>query len=249
MDRNTLYAFLLSSFAGLSTLIGSIIIFIKSDKKNTIISLSLSFASAVMLTVSIFDLLPEAYSLLENKVNHFPLIILELIFFNVGIIISTFIEKRISKKEEGLYKTGITSMLAIILHNIPEGIATFMAGCTDIKLGIALAMAITFHNIPEGISVSVPIYYATKSKKKALLYTFISGISELFGAVVTFLFLKSFINNYIMSFLLATIAGIMIHISIFELFRTSLKYGNRKKTMFYFTIGIIFIFFNHIIFH
>lgn len=65
-------------------------------------------------------------------------------------------------------------MLAIILHNIPEGIATFMATTSNIKLGIALTLAIAFHNIPEGISISVPIYYSSNSKKKAFNYTLIS---------------------------------------------------------------------------
>lgn len=57
-------------------------------------------------------------------------------------------------------------MIAIILHNIPEGIATFVATNSDITLGISLAIAIAMHNIPEGISISVPIYYSTNNKRK-----------------------------------------------------------------------------------
>ena len=91
--------------------------------------------------------------------------------------------------KENLYRVGIISMLAIILHNIPEGIATFISTTKDTSLGISLATSIAFHNIPEGISISIPIYYSTKSKTKAILYTFISALSEQIGAILTYLFL------------------------------------------------------------
>ena len=91
-------------------------------------------------------------------------------------------------------------MIAIILHNVPEGIATFISSSKDISLGISLAIAITLHNIPEGISISIPIYYSTKSKFKALLYTFISGVSEPIGALIAYLFLSKYINDFIIFF-------------------------------------------------
>lgn len=151
-------------------------------------------------------------------------------------------------QSNGLYRVGIISMLAIILHNIPEGMATFMAGNTNLHLGIALTIAIALHNIPEGISISIPIYYATGSKKKAFLYTFISGLSELFGAIITYLFLKPFITDQIMGYLFAFIAGIMLHISLCELLPTSWKYKSRGVTLFYLLIGFLFMFLNHILF-
>ena len=113
------------------------------------------------------------------------------------------------KDNKGLYKVGIISMLAIILHNIPEGIATYMASNTDIKVGISLTLAIALHNIPEGISISIPIYYSTKNRLKAIGYTMISALSEPFGAIITYLFLQKYINNTIMGFLFAVIAGII----------------------------------------
>lgn len=136
-------------------------------------------------------------------------------------------------------------MLAIILHNIPEGMATFMASNKDKSLGIALTIAIALHNIPEGISISIPIFYATGSKLKAFSYTFISGLSELFGAFITYLFLQPYINDRVMGILFAIIAGIMMHISIYELLPTSLKYHKKKITLVFFIIGILFILINH----
>ena len=139
-------------------------------------------------------------------------------------------------------------MLAIIIHNIPEGIATFMATNSNIMLGISLTIAIALHNIPEGISISIPIYYATNSRFKAIFYTFISAISEPFGALLTYLFLSNFINDRIMGCLFGIIAGIMIHISLYELLPTANSY-NKKGIMFlFFIIGVLFMIINHFVF-
>lgn len=248
MNKQVIYAFILTLFAGLSTMIGCIFIFIGKDDKK-IISSSLSFAAAVMITVSFIDLLPESFNMLSNKFYLFPSCIIILICINIGILFSFFIDKYIPKSENGLYRVGVISMLAIIAHNIPEGMATFMVGAKDLHLGIALTTAIALHNIPEGISISIPIYYATGSKKKALWYTFISGISELFGAVITYLFLKPFIKDVVIGYLFSIIAGIMFHISLTELLPESLKYNNRKNTIMYFIIGFLFIFISHLIFN
>lgn len=139
-------------------------------------------------------------------------------------------------------------MLAIILHNIPEGIATFLSTENNISLGLSLAIAITLHNIPEGISISVPIYYAKKSKIKAFTYTLIAGLSEPLGALIAYLFLKNIVNDTLMGILMALIAGIMLQIAIYELLPTSLNYKNKKTTIKYFILGIIFMTINHLLF-
>ena len=252
MDKVTLYSFLLTTIAGLSTLFGSSIIFIKNHNKNKIICASLSFAAAVMITVSFTDLIPESLELFTTKYTNIFSIILILIGINIGFILSSFLDKYLPSNQTNengkLYRVGIISMLAIIFHNIPEGMATFMAGSTDLKLGISLTIAIALHNIPEGISISVPIYYATKSKSKAIIYTLLSGLSELFGALITYLFLKPFISNTVMGLLFSIIAGIMLYISIYELLSTSIKYKMKRITILCFIIGMIFMFVNHIIF-
>jgi len=149
-----------------------------------------------------------------------------------------------TQNNNGLYRVGIIAMIVIIMHNIPEGMATFMATNTDLSLGITLTLAIALHNIPEGISISVPIYYSTNSKKRALLYTFISGISELFGAILTYLFLKPYMNDLVLGILFSIIAGIMMQISIYELLPTSLKYKNKSITYLFLIIGVIVMIIN-----
>lgn len=245
--NQTLFSFLLTSLAGLSTLIGSIVIFLNKKNKINIIISSLAFASSVMIFVSFTDLIPESYNLLKNIFNKIPLTLIMLIGINIGIILSFYIKKYIPNNENNLYKVGLISMIAIILHNVPEGIATFMASNKDINLGISLTLAIALHNVPEGISIAVPIYYSTNSKIKAILYTFISGLSELVGAILTFIFLKPLINDLIMGILFLIIAGIMIHIALKELLTTSLSYKNKKLTSLSFILGIVVVIINHFI--
>ena len=93
----------------------------------------------------------------------------------------------------------------------------------------------------------MPVYYATKNKKKAIGLTFISGMSEPLGAVLAFLFLKPIINNTIMGALFAIIAGIMTYISIIELLPAALQYKEKKKTLISFLIGILFMYVNHML--
>ena len=238
--------FLLTTLAGISTLIGALIIFFKKKNNNIIIS-SLGFAGSVMIMVSLTDLIPEAYHLIIKDHNLFESIILILLFMNVGIIISMLIDKYLPNTNE-LYRVGIVSMIAIILHNIPEGIATFVTSSSNIGLGITLALAIAAHNIPEGITIALPIYYSTNNKLKAILYTFISGLSELFGAIIAFLFLKPIINNTNLGVLFAIIAGIMIHISIYELLPTSFKYKKYGLSIIWIILGMLFILISHNLF-
>lgn len=235
-------AFLLTSLAGLSTMLGIIPIFIKIKNKDKIIASSLAFASGVMFCVSVTDLIPESINMLRNYFNGIEVISLSFLFIVIGIITSSLIDKYLpSTNYESLYKVGIISMLAIILHNIPEGIATFISTTKDTSLGISLATSIALHNIPEGISISVPIYYSTKSKFKTFIYTFISATSEPLGAVITYLFLLPFITDTLLGLLFSFIAGIMLQISLTELLPESLNYDYQKTTKIFFLIGIIFM--------
>ena len=247
---NNMYAFLLSTIAGISTLIGFLFIFIKKDKEN-IISKALGFASGVMLTISIIDLIPNSLLLIIKNYSLIYTLFLLIIGFLIGIIISSMIDKKVENKSKNslkLYKLGIISMIVIMMHNIPEGIATFITTTNNVKLGIILTIAIALHNIPEGISISIPIYYSTNNKLKAFFYTLISGMSEPLGALISYLFLSKFVNNTILGIIYAVIAGMMINISINELYKEAINY-NKKNTFIYFVIGSTIMILNHLLFN
>jgi ZIP family zinc transporter len=149
-----------------------------------------------------------------------------------GADVSDMDDKAKAKKFRKLYNMGIFTAIAIAIHNFPEGLATFAGALTDPALGIAIAVAIAIHNIPEGIAVSVPIYYATGSKKKAFFYSFLSGLAEPVGAAIGFFLLYSFFNEITFGILFASVAGIMVFISLDELLPTSREYGTAHLSIY-----------------
>lgn len=230
------FSFLVTFIAGLSTLLGLIPIYFKIKNINILISLSLAFAAGVMLSVSINSLLIESFNLTNNLLS-------VILFVLVGILISKIINKILKNIDNKLYKLGIMNSIALMIHNIPEGILTFSTTTININLGLQLALSIIFHNIPEGISISVPIYYSTNSKKKAWFYTIISGFSEFLGALLTYIFMYRYINDSFIGIILALTTGIMIYISLVELVPNSLSYKQKKITYISFIIGYIFMLF------
>ena len=244
--NNTLLAFLLTFIAGFSTMIGVLVIFIKKKNHDKIVMASLAFAAGVMITVSVTDLVPESLVLLSNNLSKITTIVISFLGLLLGIVISMIIDYYLPDKptkDKSLFKVGIISMIAIILHNLPEGIATFVATSSDVKLGLSLAIAIARHNIPEGISISVPIYYSTGSRKRAIFYTLVSALSEPLGALLAFIFLKNFVNDTVLGILFSLIAGIMLQISFCELLPTARRYNNKKYLLLFFVIGVIFMLF------
>ena len=123
-------------------------------------------------------------------------------------------------------KTGTLTAIAIAIHNFPEGIATFGVALGDAKLGIIIMLAVALHNIPEGISVYIPIYYATRNKKKSFLYAFLSGIAEPIGAFIGYLVLRPYLSESLIAGLLAFVAGIMVYITFDEILPAANRYEN-----------------------
>lgn len=234
-------SFLITILAGFSTMIGVFPIYFRRKSQDVLIPICLSFAAGVMISISLFSLIPEAIEAVSQSFVLFPAILIVSIFIVIGILFSSVVDQKIEKRfsNNQLYKLGLISVIALMFHNIPEGITTFISSNQDLKLGITLSIGIALHNIPEGISIAVPIYYATKNKKKAILLTFISGFSEFFGAILAYLFLAPIITSLGLGIILALAAGIMIHISIYELIPTAYQYSIYLKTSLAFLLGFI----------
>lgn len=241
--ENVLFALALTLFAGLSTGIGSAMSLLSKKFSPKFLAVSLGFSAGVMIYVSLVDIFPKAKDSLSlafgDKQGH----LLTVIAFFAGIALIAIIDKLIPSYEnpheiknieklndtpdnqKKLMRMGLFSALAIAIHNFPEGLATFMAAMTDPTLGISIAVAVAIHNIPEGIAVSVPIYYATKSRKKAFWYSFLSGLAEPVGAIIGYFILLHFFNDATFGMIFAGVAGIMIYISLDELLPTAEEYG------------------------
>jgi len=229
MTDTILTAFLFSLIAGLSTGLGSLAAFFIKDFKHRHLSLLMGFSAGVMIQISFMELLFSA-------VVETGFLNANIAFF-VGIATIAAIEFLIpheyeeekltdkEKKNKRLMKTGLLVSAGIAIHNFPEGIITLFGTIKDPHLGLVLLIAIALHNIPEGISVFMPIYYATKNRKKAFLWSLLSGISEPIGAIIGFFVLFPFINAFVLNLALAFVAGIMVFISFDELLPLSLSHG------------------------
>jgi ZIP family zinc transporter len=139
-----------------------------------------------------------------------------------------------------LMRLGMFTALAVTIHNFPEGLATFMAALHEPKTGLAIAIAIALHNIPEGISVAVPIYFASGSRRQAIVYSLLSGLAEPVGAAVAYVFLLLFLGGQemppqVMGLTFGFVAGIMVYISLDELLPSSRAYGRGHDSI----IGVV----------
>ena len=244
MENNVLFALGLTLFAGLSTGIGSLIGFMSKEFNPRFLTIALGFSAGVMIYVSMVEIFVKARDSLSISFGDKMGYVLTVVSFFAGIAVIALIDKLIpsyenphemnveqkikdstDEQKSKLMRMGMFSALAIGIHNFPEGLATFMSGLTDPTLGVSIAVAIAIHNIPEGLAVSAPIFYATKSRKKAFVFSFLSGLAEPVGALIGYFVLRSIFNEATFGVIFASVAGIMVYISLDELLPTAEEYG------------------------
>ena len=254
--NGTISALLLTLIAGAATGIGGALVLFKKRISSNFLAGALGLSAGVMIFISLAELLPEAQAeiMATGSMRHGETFVLLAFFAGMGII--TLIDFLIPEyenpheasglslgahtpavdmlshagNEKAMQRLGLMSAFAIAIHNFPEGIATFIGALNDPQMGAGITFAIAIHNIPEGIAVAIPIYYATRSKGKALLYATLSGFSEVIGALLCLAVTSLFgieLTGSSMAFplILSAVAGIMIYISLDELLPTAEKYG------------------------
>lgn len=235
-------AFILSLIAGLSTGLGGCISLFIKKLSMKFLAITLGFSAGIMLYISMVEILDEARSLLNISFGPKTGLLYTLMSFFGGMIVIILINKLIPndikinnivyhdnlKMKNKMFRLGIFTAIVIAIHNFPEGIATFVSSFHSLTHAVPIVLAIALHNLPEGILVSVPIYYATNDKRKALMYSFMSGMIEPLGALIGFLILLPVINNVVFGLLYGFVAGIMVFISLDELFPTAIEYGGNS---------------------
>lgn len=262
-----LFAFLLSLLAGLSTTIGSVIAFIVKKPNPKFVSFIMGFSAGVMIFISFVELLLSSIASIGYLLGVFFFFLGMGTMFLIDVLVSHKYEFENSievlvnengsykphlhyghrhrkkfngeKKSLKIEKTSLFIILGVFIHNFPEGMATFIGTLAEINLGLILTLAITLHNIPEGIAVSMPIYAYTGSKKKAFKWSFISGMSEPVGALITGLILFPFITPALLSALLGVVGGVMVYISLDELLPASRSLGKEHHSILGIMSGMI----------
>jgi zinc transporter, ZIP family len=263
MDSALVLAFAVTLFAGLATGIGSTIAFFTQTTNKSFFALSMGFSAGVMIYLSFAEILPKAKGYIESETGSVEAAAIAAGALIGGMVLMAVIDalvpsganphentqvellgtpqstiEGVGVERERLLKMGVFLALAIAIHNFPEGLATFLLVLDDPQIGIALAVAVAMHNIPEGIAVSVPVYYATKSKVKAFRLSFLSGLAEPAGAVIGYLILASFLNDFVMGVLFAAVAGVMVFLAIDTLLPTARNSSRGHLTVYGFMLGM-----------
>jgi len=222
-------ALLITTAAGLSTTIGSVLGLISKKPSPRFLAGALGFSAGIMLMVSFLELLPQGIAKIgfgNAQLGFFGGI---LAFFFIDYLIphefAGHVDHSSQMDNRRIYRTGILLAVGIGIHNFPEGMATFFGSLVDLRLGLAIAVAIALHNIPEGLAVSIPIYAATGNRRKAFFWSFLSGVAEPVGAIVSILFLYQFMTPVFLGWLLVVAAGIMVFVCIDELIPISCSLG------------------------
>jgi len=243
MDSALLLAFAVTLGAGLATGIGSTIAFFAKTTNKGFFALSMGFSAGVMVYLSFVEILPKATGYISEYFPEVQAAALAAAALVGGLVLMALIDAVVPSganphentqvelmnqpatldetQNKALLRMGLFIALAIAIHNFPEGLATFLLVLDDPQIGIALAVAVAMHNIPEGIAVSVPVYYATKSKLKAFRLSFLSGLAEPAGAVIGYLILAQFLNHLVLGVIFAMVAGVMIFLAIDTLLPTA----------------------------
>ena len=258
--NNVTAAFLLTAAAGLSTGIGSLIALVTRRTNTKFLAFTLGLSAGVMIYVSLVELMAEAQAALGEVWGPRPGAAAAVAAFFGGMLLIGLIDRLIPSEENPhevktvecmgpecpvpprqdrkLLRTGLFTALAIVVHNFPEGLATFVTALQSPTLALPIVAAIAIHNIPEGIAVSVPVYYATGSRRRAFLFSFASGLSEPLGALVGWLVLMPFMSDALHGLLSAAVAGIMVFISVDELLPSAREYGEHHLSIYGLVAGM-----------
>ena len=287
--KNVWIAFGLTLFAGMATVVGSVIAFTAKRTDYRFLSVATGFSAGVMLYISFVEIFFKGVDALAERFGETGAHWINAGSFFGGMLLIGLVDSLIPAAENPhetrseaetrplhdpmapkpdfqslsqssvgspdfhkhhanhkLLRMGLFTALAIGIHNFPEGLATFLAAIEDPSLGLAIAVAIALHNIPEGISVSVPIFYASGSRKKAFFYSALSGLAEPIGAIIAYAAIRLFLGGNggmipaeVMGILFGGVAGIMVYISLDELLPTSRAYGKGHDSIFGLVAGML----------
>lgn len=243
VHNSFLLAASLTLFAGLATIVGGFLSFYAKRTNTRFLATSLGFSAGVMIYVAMLELMNKARDILTVGLGSATGNWAAVLAFFGGMLSIALIDKFIPSLEDSpgalasgtggtnnpkLLRMGLLTALAIGVHNFPEGLITFFSSMQDPVMGLSIAAAIAIHNIPEGIAIAAPIYYSTGSRRRTLLWVFLSGVVEPIGALAGYLVLTAFFNSMVYGIIYAAVAGIMVYISFNQLLPAAREYGGHK---------------------
>jgi len=234
-----LIALLTAIGVGASTIIGSMASFFVKRVSHKVSDAIMSFAAGIMLSATFFSLILPA---LLNK-NDTPFVIL-------GVISGAFLIRIIDKivphihnliepdqKDGELHKV-ILFLIAIAIHNFPEGLAVGVSfGTENIKNAFSIAIGISLQNIPEGMITILPLVLAGVSRKKAFTIALFTGVSEILGVILGYFTVS--VSAILLPFILALAGGTMLYVISHDMIPETHSHGYETTATFSLIFGFV----------
>ena len=248
-----------SGLAGIiGTSIGGILGLFFGRRTEKTISRVLTFASGIMVSVALFDLMPEAYMLSNSIITVLGVLLGVLIVW----LLNYYIDKKaqhakkkvvthktleslhhqeqllhINKNKKGLLRAGFIMLLAIALHNIPEGMAIGASNVVSTNLSFTLAILLSLHNIPEGMAIAVPLSASGIGKLKILLLVFMAGATTILGGIIGAL--VGSLGGTSTALSLSFAAGAMLYVTFCEIIPQSVLMEHGRAPSLFAIAGIL----------
>ena len=227
---------------GLFFLLG--VLFVHFQKNTKLVELlSISIALGTMSSLVIFDLIPE---MLEHMEGVSFIWIMLLVLLGIAILkgLDFFVPDHDDHdaphkcSEENLVHIGVVSLIAIVLHNIIEGMAVYSLSVESLKTGALIALGVGLHNIPMGMVIASTMEHEGKNMKVlsyslAILSTFVGGLFMHF--------IHMYISDFVIGVLICITLGMILYIILFELIPHILHSKNKKVSIFGIVIGVIIL--------
>lgn len=239
-------AFPVTLMAGLSTGLGGLLAVVVRPGER-LLAASMGFAAGVMLTVSLADLVPGALGYYLSFFSPLGAGGALASLFAAGMLIAALLERCLPEEHAFTGVRGralrgaLVTGLALVLHNLPEGVLTLFTGAADAQLGARTALAITMHNIPEGLAVAVPLFYATRNRGKTVAAALASGLAEPVGALLAWAFFHDVLTPAFLNGLVVTVGGIMTWVGAAQLLPGGWGFGRPVSTGVGFAAGTLFM--------
>lgn len=258
MEHSYIVALVITTLAGLSTIVGGFLTFFIKRTNLHALSIGLGFSAGVMIFIALYAIMHEAQDFLTPTFPDKAQLVTFLSFF-AGVAIAALIdfcmpahiganflsnginEEAAEPVNPKVSKAGVLTALMISIHRFPEGLATFLVASKNLALGIPFAVAIAIHNLPEGIAIALPVFHATGKKRLAIFYTFIASLAGPIGAIIGIIITKIFLPEMAVGMMFGAVAGIMVYISLDTLLPLAREFGDNHHVMIGIISGMFFI--------
>lgn len=242
-------ALLLTLFLGLFIILGAIIVFLtKNNDRFVQFSISLAFGVITMLILT--DLIPEAFEVIASE-NIIYDILYVIIGASIGFVLLSILDAFVPDHEDNLTTTtdddrnfkhiGMVASIALVIHNIVEGMAIYLLVSSDLKAGLMACVGVGLHNIPLGMVIASAFYKSNKDKQHTILIILGISLSTFIGGLLISVLPFTDIMEVVESISLTVTLGMLLYILILELLPKVINNKDKKETISGIILGVILL--------